>query len=1354
MTKELQHPGAHVRQHVIPLELSVTAAAKQLGVSRPALSNLLNGKADLSPEMAARLEAAFGASARKLLDLQSEWDTAQAKKVDFPMTLKPYVPPFLQIKAVDIERWGATGILPRQRLSVFLRTLINSTGSNFEKVDFPGNDDSEREGWDGEVRTAQPTQWIPAGHSGWEFGVTQNVKGKADGDFAKSVKGVDAAERKQMAFVFVTPRRWAGKAEWVKKHKAKGLWKDVRAYDASDLEQWLEQSLAGQVWFASETEQEAKGAISLDQAWRFWAADCEPALSPALFDDAIRSYKSKLLAALGADPYQPVMIAADSRDEALAFLSAAFAADDPELGAYRDRFIVFREPGTLSKLAAQVSNFIPVILSREVEQEFAPFRTSMPSFLIYPRNSTIEDADITLEPLSYETFEAALRDIGLCQDRIDQLSRESGHSLTVLRRRLSKMMGIRRPAWASNSSLATKLIPFTFAGAWKSDNTADQAIVEVLAGDVSYEELERRFATILPMDETPVWSGSSLRGVISKIDVLFAIKEVVTSADLQRFFDVANLVLSEEDPALELPEDDRWMAGIYGKTRQISGALRASLAETLVLLSVHGRDLFQVRLGFDAEAHANKLVRDLLTPLTSATLESQSDNLPLYAEAAPETFLSLIEADLCLSAPETLRLMRPIGDSFFSSSPRTGLLWALEGLAWSQTLFLRTVLVLGRLAERRIDDNLINKPAESLAAIFRSWMPQTSAKLEARKAAFSKLAERFPAVAWPICIDQFSSHSRVGHYSHKPRWRLDGHGFGNPISVGEMNEFALHAFQIALAWPAHTAETISDLIGNLDGLEESLQLQVWDAVDEWLGNATESDKANIREKIRVSTMTRRAVKRGQRITTKAAARARKTYERLEPRDPVLRHAWLFKTAWVNESADEIAEEDFDFRKRDERIARMRENAVREVFDAGGTAALIKLADVGEASHNAGWFLATILEDDESLADALAEIANGGEITCSRSGLLSGALAKACDARTDVLEKTVAKLDPSKIISVLTTAPFKRETWILADRLGSTTSESYWQKVAPGWSRGDDDLVFAVNRLIKAGRPRAAFSFAHLNLKNLPPLILFDLLIAVASDSREAPKTYMLDQYDLRKAFQLLNDSGQIGWEAMASLEFRFIDIFDHAEARPINLERQIESQPEFFVQALTFAFKRSDDATDPDELLAGDEEQRTNRARAAYKLLDAIACVPGRDADGKIDSVKLVQWIEHVRVSARRLARLDIADQMIGKLLSHSPADDDGVWPIKPVRDALEQVLTEHIGRGISIALFNARGAHFRGVGGNQERELAAKYARWADSMEYTHPRVSALLRGMERSYLRDAEREDNDARVSRRMRC
>ncbi|MDM8009727.1 MAG: HigA family addiction module antitoxin [Parasphingorhabdus sp.] len=70
------HPGVFIRQAILPDELTVTDAAKILGVGRPALSTLLNGKASLSPEMALRVEKAFGVKMDTLLRMQARYDAA------------------------------------------------------------------------------------------------------------------------------------------------------------------------------------------------------------------------------------------------------------------------------------------------------------------------------------------------------------------------------------------------------------------------------------------------------------------------------------------------------------------------------------------------------------------------------------------------------------------------------------------------------------------------------------------------------------------------------------------------------------------------------------------------------------------------------------------------------------------------------------------------------------------------------------------------------------------------------------------------------------------------------------------------------------------------------------------------------------------------------------------------------------------------------------------------------------------------------------------------------------------------------------------------------------------------------
>jgi addiction module HigA family antidote len=79
--KNPPHPGLSIRHDCLePLGLSVTKAAKKLGISRKQLSAIVNGHSGISPEMAIRLDKAFGGSADTWFRLQAAYDLAQAKK--------------------------------------------------------------------------------------------------------------------------------------------------------------------------------------------------------------------------------------------------------------------------------------------------------------------------------------------------------------------------------------------------------------------------------------------------------------------------------------------------------------------------------------------------------------------------------------------------------------------------------------------------------------------------------------------------------------------------------------------------------------------------------------------------------------------------------------------------------------------------------------------------------------------------------------------------------------------------------------------------------------------------------------------------------------------------------------------------------------------------------------------------------------------------------------------------------------------------------------------------------------------------------------------------------------------------
>lgn len=91
--KSPAHPGGFVKSEIIaPLELSVTDAARALGITRAALSAFLNERASLSADMAIRLDKAFGVSMETLMRMQNSFDIAQARKRESEIRVGRYVP--------------------------------------------------------------------------------------------------------------------------------------------------------------------------------------------------------------------------------------------------------------------------------------------------------------------------------------------------------------------------------------------------------------------------------------------------------------------------------------------------------------------------------------------------------------------------------------------------------------------------------------------------------------------------------------------------------------------------------------------------------------------------------------------------------------------------------------------------------------------------------------------------------------------------------------------------------------------------------------------------------------------------------------------------------------------------------------------------------------------------------------------------------------------------------------------------------------------------------------------------------------------------------------------------------------
>ena len=249
-----------------------------------------------------------------------------------------------------------------------------------------------------------------------------------------------------------------------------------------------------------------------------------------------------------------------------------------------------------------------------------------------------------------------------------------------------------------------------------------------------------------------------------------------------------------------------------------------------------------------------------------------------------------------------------------------------------------------------------------------------------------------------------------------------------------------------------------------------------------------------------------------------------------------------------------------------------------------------------------------------------------------------------------------------------------------------------------------------------------------------------------------PGRNQLHGYYLSEALNILQNRVGVSEEEMARLEFRFVTALEHASHGIPNLEKQVGKSPALFVQALALLYRRNDGGEDPPEWQVKDEEQVSSLGTAVYRLLANIKRIPGTKDTGEIDEQSLMTWVKEAQALCAKYGRADIGDQKIGQILSAAPVGTDGIWPCEPVRNVIGRMRHVGNGEGLSIGVFNSRGVHARGEGGEQERALAERYRNWSGKLRFEYPYVATTVEGIADDYARQAGWEDSETAVRRRL--
>ena len=208
-----------------------------------------------------------------------------------------------------------------------------------------------------------------------------DIKTKADDDYQKRTADPEHLDRAKTTYVLLTPRRWNQKEDWIAEKKAKTEWADVRAYDADDLEQWLEHAPAVGAWLARTLHKYPSGVLSIDDFWAEYSFGTNPTFTPGML-------------------------------------------------LLRSRFLLSEDPTVLRELLTTANHL--VIGWPATDTASVGLALQQGHRIILPTRAD-QQPTITLSRPDQEELSSALKAAGLDDDKATALVRESGDAMAPLR---------------------------------------------------------------------------------------------------------------------------------------------------------------------------------------------------------------------------------------------------------------------------------------------------------------------------------------------------------------------------------------------------------------------------------------------------------------------------------------------------------------------------------------------------------------------------------------------------------------------------------------------------------------------------------------------------------------------------------------------------------------------------------------------------------------------------------------------------------------------------------------------------------------------------------------------------------
>lgn len=887
--------------------------------------------------------------------------------------------------------------------------------------------------------------------------------------------------------------------------------------------------------------------------------------------------------------------------------------------------------------------------------------------------------------------------------------------------------------WGDHS-FANEILAATLIGEWNEKYPDDKEIISQFVGE-DYDCWIAKIREVLQSEESIFTFADSVWEVKNRKQLLELLSPRIFDNNLDSLKQTIIKVLSELDPQFELPKGKRYIANIYGKAPKYSSSLRKGLAEGLTLTGFCSNLLINCSEN-KGEIISALTIREVFNNADWILWASISDVLPLLAEANPEEFLAVCESTLERSPCPFEILFTQEESGIFGRNYLTGLLWALEALAWKEEYLVRVTLVLGGLAEFDPGGNWANRPINSLSTIFLPWYPQTTASVEKRKVAIQTLNNEAPDIAWKLILKLLPSWSQTTTGSNKPVWRdYIPNDWAEGTTVGEYN----NQLQI---YADFAAEISKNNISYLIDLVEYLNKVPSQAFDKIIGNISSeailalSEDARLplwNELIKYTKKNEKHADADWALDALLLSRVKEVAKKVEPKNPTNLYYPLF-----NEYDYILYESDEEWSIQTEHLNERRQQAIKAILDYGGIDAVIELTQMVERPDVVGCFLGMVVEKnfDEGILPELLlnEDRKISEFAYAYVESKQRTLGWEWVDRINFKDWTI-----SQVAAFFAALPFNLDTWQRVNKKLHNDEKDYWQKVYVSPYRSAE-LDYAIDKLIEYNRPKAAIDCIYRQIYDKEPFNENKASLALFGAITSKENMRDIDSYHFLKVISALQESKNVDEDMIRGIEWSYLPLIlsgDNNDVRPKFLEIKLSTEPQFFCEVISKCYRPKNNTES--EYRQSDSEKTI--AENAWRLLHNWHTPPGVQDDGSIDSNLFNDWLEDVKKISIESGHIEVALTYVGHVLYYCPADHSGFWINKNIAYILNQKDSDLLRNGLYTETINSRGMHSIDPTGKPEIELAVKYRERAEETENAgYQRLALTFRKLAASYEREAQ--------------